>query len=170
MVETLTCIGLIDCVYAETGCAAAETQEDFDVCVEGCYGRSIEASVMEFETYVSCLEGCPERDGDAATTDDDLVSDRCIYANCSDDQAACWFEGAGSGTCLGIFDCEDTCPEDDGSCLWQCYEAATPAAQAALMGLTNCADIECPEGSPETCVEDAIVGRCAIFAEMCLNN
>jgi hypothetical protein len=169
-VVVLSCVELIDCVYGAEGCASEPTEEAFQSCADGCYATSTEASVAELESYVGCLAQCPERDGDPATTEDDLQSDRCIYSNCSDEQASCVFEVAGTGTCFGIMDCWDTCAQGDEACSLACYDTGTAAAQVALVGLVNCAAVECPDGSADACIDEALVGRCAIFAEMCLNN
>ena len=165
-----TCVDLIDCIYGETGCAALADETAFQACAEDCYAVASVTGANEFDAYLGCLSSCPEVDGDPSTTADDLASDRCAYQNCSDEEAYCVLETSGSGTCIGIIDCFDTCLDGDGDCYQACYEAATLAAQAALWGLDNCLTVECPDTTDDVCVDAAFQGQCVDFVVACQNN
>ncbi|MCC6621197.1 MAG: hypothetical protein IT385_08080 [Deltaproteobacteria bacterium] len=152
------CSAMIDCVYGATGCIDIEDEEEFNACAEACYAAGSTMGQAEFDAYLTCANGCAD--------------DRCFVQSCSDEQAACFFDKQGAGTCLGIFDCFDTCADGDGDCIFGCYEAATTVAQAALIGLNNCLDLECPDiTDPEDpCFDTAIAGFCAQFANACVAN
>lgn len=166
-----TCIDMIDCIYDEAlGCITAADQAEFDLCVEDCYGSASATGAAEFDAYLGCLNECPAPDDDPATTADDLAYDRCSYQSCSDEEAFCVLETAGSGTCYGILDCSDLCVSGDSACYQGCYEAATPAAQAALWGINNCLTIECPDDTDTTCIDVALQDQCVDFLIACQAN
>ncbi|MFO0751160.1 MAG: hypothetical protein U1F43_36630 [Myxococcota bacterium] len=154
------CTDIIDCVFADTGCAQYTDDTQFQTCADTCYGNGSATGQAEFDAYVGCANTCGN---------DDL----CFAANCSDEQAACFFDTAGTGSCFDILDCFDTCPaNDDGTCAFACYEASTSAAQAALLSVNNCLDAECPDAtsSDDPCYDTAIAGACAGEVSACQNN
>jgi len=166
-----TCVDLIDCIYDETvGCITAADDAAFNLCVEDCYGTASVTGAAEFDAYLGCLNECPMPDDNPATTADDLAYARCTYQSCSDEEAYCVLETAGSGTCIGIFDCFDLCADGDSDCFQGCYEDATPAAQAALWGLNNCLAVECPDDTDATCVDLAVQDQCSDFVIDCQLN
>lgn len=152
------CSDLVDCVFASDGCAAIDDEEQFSACADACYAAGSGTGRAEFDAYLTCASGCAD--------------DRCFVQSCSDEQAACFFDKQGTGTCLGIIDCFDTCANGDGDCVFGCYEAATAVAQAALIGLNNCFDLECPDitDPDDPCYDAAIAGFCAQFANACVAN
>lgn len=168
--DGLTCVELIDCIYGDTGCGLIEDEAQWQTCAEGCYVEASATGASEFDAYLGCLTSCPQPDGNPATTADDLAYDRCSYQSCADDEAWCVLETSGSGTCIGIIDCFDTCGAGDNDCFLGCYEAATPAAQAALWGLNGCLAVECPDEADQACAEQAFQDRCFDFVSDCQNN
>ncbi len=165
-----TCVDLIDCIFDDVaGCFVTEDEALSNACIDACYAGTSATGVAEFDAYLACLNLCPTPDDNPATTADDLAYSRCSYEQCSAEEAACVLGSSGSGTCYGILDCMDTCVEGDGPCFQECYEQATPAAQAALWGLESCIGVECPD-SDELCIEEAFSNQCFDFLLACDEN
>lgn len=165
-----TCVDLIDCIYDQTlGCFLEPDEPSFQACVDACYAASSDTGIAEFEAYLGCLQGCPEPDGDPNTTADDLAYDRCAYQNCSDEEAFCVLETSGANTCFGIVDCYSACADGDDACVIACYEGGSPAAQAAIWGISNCLSVECPSGD-DLCIEAALQDQCLDHLIACENN
>jgi len=165
-----TCVDLINCIYAPTGCTSLPDDTAFQTCAEGCYGEASPTGADEFDAYLACLNACPQPDDDPLTTADDLAYDRCSYSSCSDEEAACVLETSGTGSCFGIVDCFGTCADGDDACVLACIEAARPVAQAALWGLDNCLSVECPDPNDSVCIDDALLGPCATLLALCQDN
>lgn len=169
-----TCVDLFVCIYGDDtnpdGCFAFTDETAFNACIDDCYAASSDVGVAEFESYVGCLQACPQPDDDPATTADDLAYNRCYYTECSDDEAFCVLDASGFAACFDILDCFDTCADGDGACFQGCWESGSEPAQAALWGLDNCLAVECPDDTDTTCVDDAIVGVCSDFVVDCQNN
>lgn len=154
-----SCTDLVDCIFSDTGCSQFEDDTQFQECADTCYGQGSATAQGELDAYIGCAGNCAD--------------DACFAQNCSDEQAACFFDKSGPGSCFDILDCFDTCPEtDDGTCAIACYEASNTAAQAALLGLNNCLDAECPDATDpnDPCYDTAIAGVCANFVSACQNN
>lgn len=155
-----SCTDIVDCVFADTGCSQYTDDTQFQACADTCYGAGSATGQGEFDAYVGCAQGCG-------------ADDLCFATTCNDEQAACFFDATGSGSCFDVLDCFDTCPaNDDGTCAYACYEASTAAAQAALLGVNNCLDTECPDATDSTdpCYDTAIAGACAGVVAACQNN
>lgn len=151
---TETCGGIIDCIV---NTCYSLPDEQSAICQEACYTAGNGTGQTEFDNYLTCLDECG--------------SDEFCFADyCSPAQAACFFDASGSGSCFGILDCMDFCADNDDSCIFGCYEAATETAQAALLGLNNCLSAACPDASDDTCFYDAIDFVCSDHVFQCQLN
>jgi len=148
------CGDIIDCIF-DTCSSLPEGQQA--TCQEACYAAASASGQAEFDAYIGCASSCGE-------------DDFCFADYCSADQAACFFDGSGTGTCFGILDCLDFCFDGDDACVYGCYEAATPQAQAALLGLNGCLNAACPNPYDDTCFYDAIDYVCADHVYECQLN
>jgi hypothetical protein len=165
------CVDLIDCVFDDvSGCYSLSDETAFDLCIEDCYAASSQVGADEFDAYIGCLQACPQPDGDPNTPADELAYDRCVYGNCSDDEARCALDGSGGLSCFDIIDCYVLCPDGDDDCVFGCYENGTLAAQAALWGINNCLTVECPDLNDDACIDAALQNQCVDFLIACQSN
>jgi hypothetical protein len=147
-----TCLEIYQCRVA---CPAGDTD-----CVKACdEAGSVEAQ----ETYmgwVDCLEGTGYFD---CAPDDDLCFDDA-FAPCEALVMACL---QGDGTCGEIFDCQQTCPSSDTTCISICEFGGSLPAQDLVGQLYDCVNEQCPDGATWECWIQATAGACAVLADIC---
>ena len=141
---TGTCFDILECVQ---DCGETDT-----ACESACAANGSNTAQDEFDAYIGCVSVCTTLE--------------CYAGGCSDEAAACFYDGVGTHTCLEIFDCMQPCGADM-ACQNACVEAATETAQQQFMAVQLCFVVMCPEGSAACVEQEATIGACAGYYATC---
>ena len=152
--EKAGCPAIFDCM---NGCPEGDQG-----CQQNCINSASIDDQMAFNNLYQCwvdvdLWGCW-----------DLCPEGTEYADCPPDFHECmdekdalcedeYFECfvPGDLTCEEIFDCFNTCPDDDTPCMQACYQSGSQEAQQAASAMWDCYEEEGVYDGWDLCPEDA---------------
>ncbi len=139
--ETIIPVGMNSC-SALNECLNACPESDAD-CSNACFTASSSDGYNQFFGLIYCGQdnGCDELGDPGAYS-------ACLAENCSTESNVCFEDTLGMGTlsCSEMYDCVETCPENDALCATGCVEnlSAEGLVQArayeSCFGSTGCAD------------------------------
>ena len=164
------CPAIYDCVY---DCPPGDS---------GCMQNCINEASIDAQMAFNNLEQC--RDDVGLWDCFDLCPEDAIYiSDCGDEAMACYDEKSalceeeyyacyipGDLTCEEIFDCFDTCPDDDSPCKQNCYQDGTIEAQKTATAMWDCYEDEGVYDCWDLCPADAqSISQCPPEGQECFD-
>jgi hypothetical protein len=136
-------------------------------CVQNCFETATPEAQNRYQAIIGCAQaaGCTGLDGS--------IDQTCLNEECGAELEACFgptAEPMGTLDCNDYLGCINNCPEgDDGSCRFDCTEAASPEGYATFQAVLDClSDNDCFNdngGADSACLETG--GVCAMAWEAC---
>ena len=151
--ENFDCLDIYECIVA---CPDGDS-----ACPPFCFSQGTVEAQGEYDAWLTCLEDagyydCPDGDTDCTTA---------AFQSCLPVVKACLH---GELTCGGIFDCMQLdCPSGDSTCANTCFWNGAIDMQDNYDLMFDCFDTACPGGLTYTCIEEALLGDCAVWQSTC---
>ena len=164
------CAGIFACMN--------DCSEGDQGCLQNCINSAYIDEQMAFNSLYQCwadvdLWGCwdlcPEGVEDLNECGDEAMD--CYdekSALCEEEYYACYIPG--DLTCEEIFDCFDTCPDDDSPCKQNCYQDGTIEAQKTATAMWDCYEDEGVYDCWDLCPADAqSISQCPPEGQECFD-
>ncbi|MGB0589587.1 MAG: hypothetical protein ACPGU1_07915 [Myxococcota bacterium] len=157
-VDGLSCGGIYTC---QGDCEVGD-----DACVTDCIAAGASAAQELYDAADACFTGCGQVDNVQG----------CWSENCTGVGAECFYETAGSGTCVDTYNCLDACGNsfDFQACAADCVSAASTEGQEQVLALEWCVMGACDALTEvdeiQACQAEAVGagGACEAPVDICL--
>jgi len=138
-------------------------------CQQNCINSASIDAQMAFKKLVDCADvgiwpdecwGLPEEERKECEDEKEAM--------CEDEYFACFIPG--DLACAEIFDCFNTCPDDDTPCMQDCYQNGTKEAQLTAGAMWDCYEDAGVYDCWDLCPEDAeSTDDCPPEAQVCFD-
>jgi hypothetical protein len=149
------------------GCQG-ECDADDTACLQDCIGAATAGAQTLYDSADACFTGCEQVDNPQA----------CWSENCAGVGAECFYEAAGTDTCLDAINCLDDCGNsvDFQSCATTCLLSSSTEAQEQVLTLDWCIGGACvgvtDVDALGACQAEAVDtgGVCEAYVSSCLGS